>query len=327
MSTSNKFYILDEQIEQLLHEKSILLNQELCKNHEIISSLHKTHQKNTLIDINSNNFDFQTFENEHYSNNLIRKNIKNYKINPVLKKIIITGIILGSSCAIGLQLSSEHHPVSFDTQYLVQNLKGDTIDTWNYWDIPSNRPLYVGIVGSNLINADYYHELENVILSEEKINVDNSILHKGPKGTESVNYLGWSGALKSISEKTIHSIPSTFEILHSDKSQSSGDIIITLTTQKSPDGISGFTTSLLQENQILKSRITIYDVDELSKNQFATILRHEFGHAIGLAHSTAPEDLMYPTITTSIPFISDCNIDAIVSLYNGNKQSEVVCEI
>ena len=56
-------------------------------------------------------------------------------------------------------------------------------------------------------------------------------------------------------------------------------------------------------------------------------MRHEFGHALGLAHSTAPEDLMFPTITTSIPFISECDVDAITSLYNGNRQSEVMCEI
>ena len=50
------------------------------------------------------------------------------------------------------------------------------------------------------------------------------------------------------------------------------------------------------------------------------------GHAIGLAHSTAPEDLMHPEIKTNFPYISECDIDALQSLYDGAKTSQVVCE-
>jgi predicted Zn-dependent protease len=56
------------------------------------------------------------------------------------------------------------------------------------------------------------------------------------------------------------------------------------------------------------------------------IIRHEFGHVAGLAHSTAPEDLMYPVIQTPAPFISECDIDALVHLYTGGKTSQVICE-
>ncbi|MCE9651707.1 MAG: matrixin family metalloprotease [Nitrosarchaeum sp.] len=68
-------------------------------------------------------------------------------------------------------------------------------------------------------------------------------------------------------------------------------------------------------------------MDKLSKAQFETILRHELGHAFGLAHSTAPEDLMFPTIETDYPYISDCDIDAVILLYDGGKKSEVTCDI
>jgi len=44
------------------------------------------------------------------------------------------------------------------------------------------------------------------------------------------------------------------------------------------------------------------------------------------AHSTAPEDLMYPTIETNFPYISDCDIDAMEKLYDGGNTSEVICE-
>ena len=77
---------------------------------------------------------------------------------------------------------------------------------------------------------------------------------------------------------------------------------------------------------MVKSTITIYEIDNLSDDLLSAILRHEIGHALGLAHSTAPEDLMAPTIQTDYPYISQCDIDAIISLYNGNQKSQVICE-
>jgi predicted Zn-dependent protease len=39
------------------------------------------------------------------------------------------------------------------------------------------------------------------------------------------------------------------------------------------------------------------------------IIRHEFGHVAGLAHATAPEDLMYPVIQTPVSSNSNtCSI-------------------
>ncbi|MBI5377824.1 MAG: matrixin family metalloprotease, partial [Thaumarchaeota archaeon] len=51
-----------------------------------------------------------------------------------------------------------------------------------------------------------------------------------------------------------------------------------------------------------------------------------FGHALGLAHSTAPEDLMAPVVMTSYPYISDCDLSTIIKLYDGGKNSQVICE-
>jgi len=59
--------------------------------------------------------------------------------------------------------------------------------------------------------------------------------------------------------------------------------------------VTGWSVSIADDevNQILKSRITLFEVDRLSPEQLGTILRHEFGHSIGLVHSTTQEDLMY----------------------------------
>ncbi len=59
--------------------------------------------------------------------------------------------------------------------------------------------------------------------------------------------------------------------------------------------------------------------------QLQSVVKHEFGHALGLGHSTAPEDLMAPTIDMTIPYISQCNIEAIEDLYNGINGS-TICE-
>lgn len=213
----------------------------------------------------------------------------------------------------------------FSSNYLIQNLKGDTIDTWISWHLSQGKILYV-----NIVNAEKYPEkidaIKDVILSMESIEIDDSLLHKGLAGQSSTYYQGWSGALKSIEQQTVFYIPQKIEI--STVSDGSGDIVITLTNLKNPDGYSGFTKSLVDENehQILKSQITIHESDRLSMEQFKTILRHEFGHALGLAHSTAPEDLMAPVIATDYPYISECDLDAIHHLYDGGESSKVVCK-
>ena len=211
------------------------------------------------------------------------------------------------------------------SNYLIQNLRGDTIDTWISWRLPQDEILHI-----NIVNAEKYpgkiDSIKDTIFSMETIEIDDSLLHKGPAGQSSTYYQGWKGALNSLDQQTVFYIPKKIEI--STVSDGSGDIIITLTDLKSPDGFSGFTKSLVDENehQILKSQITIYEADRLSVEQLKTILRHEFGHALGLAHSTAPEDLMYPTITTNYPYISECDIDGIKALYNGEQASYVLCQ-
>ena len=212
------------------------------------------------------------------------------------------------------------------SNYLLENLRGDTIDTWVTWRILEDELFHVHIVNSPLVTEERVQAIFDVIMSREEIDIDDSLLHKGPEGSVSTYYLGWYGALNSIEQSTNFPIPKNFHFHVSNIGE--GDILIKLESYKDPNGYSGFTKSIVDDaqNQVLKSVITIYDVNGISEQQIQTILRHELGHALGLAHSTAPEDLMYPEIRTPYPYISDCDLDAITFLYDGGQSSQVVCE-
>lgn len=333
--TSDKLEIYkDHKINELKQEKNILnkintiFSDELDKTkkdnvnlkRDLEDSVHKIKEKEQEA-----LFASKSAQDEQEKNfRLQKKHILTIVGAAITIAIITTGYSLLVVDLVGQQYQMPNLG-EITSSYVVQNLKGDTIDTWLSWRLVDGY-----IINVNLIDGQKYPDkadiVRDVILSEEAIEIDNSLLHKGPKGTTSTYYMGWAGALASAETPSEFYIPQKFNVIESSRGE--GDITIRLTTMKSGDDYSGYTKSIADDaqNQILKSEITIYEVDKLSKAQFETILRHEFGHALGLAHSTAPEDLMYPTIETNYPYISNCDVDAITLLYNGGKKSEVTCE-
>jgi hypothetical protein len=313
--------ILDET--NSLLEKKILeivniqenLKENLSKKIHLIKELEQ--EKLIFSDIVSD----QTKENKYLK--------KKYLFSAIVI-IIFIGILTPYSLSM-TSLVLEEEPVQMSNPiksgYVIQNLKGDTIDTYLSWRLVEGDTIYVNILNSAQLEPELIEIVKKTILSEEVLEIDNSLLQKGDKGTVSHMFVGWKGALSDISkQETVLSVPTNFEIIESNNGV--GDITIELTNKKSADGFSGWTISRADEsqNQILKSNIIIFDIDNISKAQLETITRHEFGHALGLAHATDPTDLMYPEIITPYPYISECDVDAIILLYDGGTSSQVICE-
>ena len=253
--------------------------------------------------------------------------VKKYYKTAILAAVAIA-VVAGVYSVMFAELAGQQYQVvavDKPSGYVIQNLRGDEIDTWIAWRIPEEGVIRVTVSGPALTD-ERFELTKSTFLDTEEMEIDNSLLHKGPKGTTSIHYTGWAGAMLAAAETpTQFPIPVRFEVTEG----GIGDINIKLESSINPDGFSGWTTAIVDEvnNQILKSDITIYQTQDYTDNQFLGIMRHEIGHALGLAHSSAPEDLMAPRMITEFPYISPCDMAAMVGLYDTGGSSSVVCEI
>ncbi len=210
------------------------------------------------------------------------------------------------------------------TQYLIQNLRGNAVDTWKPWHLVNNQTLNINILNADMVSKEKINAIKDAILSEESVKIDNSLLGRGPVGTVSTYYKGWEGAIQNMqTEKSTFYIPTKFNIIQSPSEE--GDVTIVLSDLQDPDGYSGYTKTITDGQETLKAAITIYDVNNISTERLGAIVRHEFGHALGLGHSSDEDDLMHYVIETNFPFVSDCDMNAIKNLYNDKDLSDIVC--
>ncbi len=201
------------------------------------------------------------------------------------------------------------------SNYVIEDLKGQKITTWVSWKINEGDLFHIHVVSSPEVTDERMNWINDVIFNNDTIQVHNQTY-----------YVGWSGALYEAEKRgTVYPIP-----IHLHKmttSNGSGNILIRMSNLSNTDGYIAFTKSITDSSnhQILKSEITIYEVDKLTKTEFSNILRHELGHAFGLVHSNDPNDLMYDEISRGDRYISQCDINALEQLYNGKEKLQVIC--
>ena len=250
--------------------------------------------------------------------------IKNKKMIIILQigvLIFFGGYFTGLPISLGEDVESKNPIGMFNSELSSQNLKGDIITLNKYWKIPKDSTLNINIINSASISDRSIEVIKNTIMSTKTLEIDNSFLDNESKKSVSTYYIGWKGALNTA-ESTKIPIPRNFKITNSPNVY--GDIIVILSNIKDRSGNTGYTKTVLEGEEIVKAFITIYEVDSLTKNELGTIMRHEFGHALGLGHATDNQDLMAPTIDMTYPFISQCNIMAMSDLYN-EKSGVTTC--
>jgi len=179
----------------------------------------------------------------------------------------------------------------------------------------------------NIVNGDEYPEknsiVRKVIYSNQIVSNDVGIIGK----SEKVYYLGWQNALETTAiQDTARHIPQKFQIISSEKGE--GNITITFSPLRNGDGKLGSTKILVDNfrNEILKAHITVYQANEISDQTLEAVIRHELGHALGLPHAMSSKDLMNSSFSVENAYISECDINGIVTLYNEENLHPFVCK-
>lgn len=157
-------------------------------------------------------------------------------------------------------------------------------------------------------------------LDENKIAIIKKVIESDTaySNADQIFYEGWRGALKSIDSKIVQ-----FEITVSQKART-GDIIIELLTEINPS-YNGYTTQNYAYDKITHAQIQIYDSENITNAHLENLVRHEFGHALGIGHSDNQSAIMYAFMTEDPKFITPCDLAGLKVLEEGKVRTSINC--
>ena len=258
--------------------------------------------------------------------NVTKTTRKNYLI--MVLAIIGIAVTVGTYpiILINLGIVKMHDYNTVPSEFFINDLKVESTDqialSPSSWFLVKGDTLRI-----NIVNGDDYPEknsiVRKVVYSNQIVSNDVSIIGKSTK----TYYLGWQNALETAAtQDTTRHIPQKFQIISSEKGE--GDITITFSPLQNGDGKLGSTKILVDSfrNEILKAHITVYQVNEISDQTVEAVIRHELGHALGLPHAMSSRDLMNSSFSVENAYISECDINGIVTLFSEKNLHPFVCK-
>lgn len=326
---------------QKLTNKEYSIKQLRSQLEYLTSELNKTTEKIQLLEISDNsnpeNMSIELEPEQEISELIKKQNVISHEIITVKKRIqklsaktilkaelliLPVVIVLLFFVATNYSIQPIEQDPAIKTHYVVEDLQGNIVNYYSHWNVHSST-LTVNIKNSANVDDQKIQGIKNAIISTDKITEDGSLLYNTQTKIKTEYFRGWQGAVNTISTDTKYTIPEKFNLIQSNTGD--GDILVTLSTIKLADGYSGVTRTIVNGNQILKAFITIYDSNKLTDNQLESIVRQEFGHALGLPYTDNSQDLMNESIITSHSYITECDLNALQGLYNDIQPSGNFC--
>ena len=168
------------------------------------------------------------------------------------------------------------------------------------WKLLDDKTLHVSIIKETPLSPDQLASIKKAIVGYGTV-----------KSDAITTYVSWNEALETVPEYKSSSMPTNI-VLESDDDEDA-NVSIYVTDEKNII-YSGYTANVIEHKQIVKSNIIIYDINNLTDKQISSIVRHEFGHALGLRHSAFTDDLMFGAVPVP-SYISEHDVATLLSLY------------
>ena len=156
----------------------------------------------------------------------------------------------------------------------------------------------------------YSIDSSDTLFKNKEFIVENTISGSGSVITD--KYLSWNNALE-LANSINPTVPDKFV-----RVERNADIIVVLSNLSKEHTGGSAQNSVNKFNYIQSSRIIVYNTDSTDNAQLESIIRHEFGHVLGLDHNTDRNNLMNNNLSF-LKFagliISQSNIDDLAELY------------